>query len=176
MSEILWPRLNRLLDCAADELDRLPEVDPALDGAPERRYVAPGAVVAWDNCCDGQLVVRVARAWPANPFPTKVLAQVPCSYPIAVQIGLSIVRCVAVLDDRGRAPSADETHADGHQMVSDMGALLRAIECCLDEDAGDTVIDQWAPLGPNGGCAGGEWLIWWAPSLVAAPFEEEGSQ
>ena len=39
-----------------------------------------------------------------------------------------------------------------------MTALHTAVACCGDQD--ETVVDQWLPLGPTGGCIGGEWTAW----------------
>ena len=174
----LWDRASDLLVCAVDELEENAAAHDVA-GAPDFRFVAPGGQVAFDNCCGcdtetecgGQLYVRVVKAHPVNPIPTKILAEVPCPYPIGVQLAVGVVRCAHEADAE-TGPTAEELNADSEQMVCDMAALLRALECC-DTDDERTVVDQWVPLGPGGGCVGGEWTFWWTPR-IACP--EEGSQ
>lgn len=143
--------LEALLASALGEL--------ALDGGPEvsKAFVAPGAVVAWDTCCGGQLWVRVVKMHPVNPFPSKALDQVPCQYPLGMQIGLGLIRCQSGIGnlDQMADPSEEALTGDARQMLCDAGALYRALVC--DEGL---LVDQWTPLGPQGGCYGGEWLAW----------------
>lgn len=178
----LWERMLALLDCAVDELDDNAQAGNGL-GAPAHRSVQPGASAVWDDCCDceadescgGQVWVRVARAYPTDPLPIKVLRNIPCPDVVGVQVAVGIVRCVSTMDDLGRAPHPDQLIADGHQMVCDMAALLRAAECCIEDDEA-AVLDQWTPLGASGGCAGGEWTLWWDAPITCSPIDpEEGS-
>lgn len=161
----LWDRAAALLECAVEELDLV--ANPDVEGAPPRVFVNPGGEVAFDDCCEhgGQLWVRVIRAHPVSPIPTKVTREVPCQDPVGVQLGLGIIRCVHVLGDDGDAPSADVLTADARQMVCDMASLLRAIECCDTDDEG-TTLDQWLPIPAQGGCVGGEWTFWWTPRIA----------
>jgi hypothetical protein len=176
----LWDRASDLLDCAVTELDANAD-SHQVAGAPAYRFVAPGGQIAFDNCCDcdheeddgcgGQLYVRVIKAHPVSPIPTKILREIPCPDTIGVHLAIGVIRCAASLDDDGNPPSAETLNAESAQMVCDMAALLRALECC-DTDDERTTIDTWTPLGPAGGCAGGEWSFWWTPRL-ACPDEDE---
>jgi hypothetical protein len=171
-----------LLECAVGELNDNAD-DQGVKGAPDHVSVQPGALAVWDDCCDcdeescgGQVWVRLVRAHPTDPFPTKVLRQLPCPDVIGVQVAVGIIRCVSSLDDQAKAPPPATLILEGHQMVCDMAALLRAAECCLEGDE-VAVLDQWVPLGASGGCAGGEWTVWWDNPVTCSPIEpdeEEG--
>lgn len=126
--------------------DALPD-----DRKPGRSVIAPGGEVAWDNCCDGQLSVRIISAVTAYDRGQK------CVTGIKVTYGVAIVRCVQSLDDRGRPPTEEQITDDGFTMIDDMCALHAGIETT---DLGHrTVIGSWTPSGPMGGCAGGEWTV-----------------
>lgn len=126
-----------------------------LDPVPERVIVyQPGEEVAWDECCDGQLWGRVVSV---DPGPIQPKANgLPCGIPWwSVTLGLGILRCVAVVNDKGTPPSAAKITEDGAQMLADL-ATLQEVVACTGKTA--TVV-SWTPLGPQGGCAGGEWVF-----------------
>lgn len=160
----LWDTLDQLLTCAEASLADTPA------GVPGRVFINPGGLEPWDNCCadGGQLWVRIVRSHPTNPFPLKSLSATPCPY-VATQIGIGTVRCVHTVDDRGRAPSVEEMTSDAGTMVCDMAALYEAIVCCED-----LTLDEWTPRGADGGCAGGEWLVWTDAPLVCPPGTSPG--
>jgi hypothetical protein len=130
---------------------------------PEMASLVPGAQVAWDNCCGGQLWIRVVRIHPVNPNPTKVLEERACGYPLGMQIGIGVVRCQQGVDlmDSDKHPTATQLGEDAARMLRDAGTLLGVL--C---NAG-YIIDQWTPLGPLGACFGGEWTAW--PPEVQLP-------
>ena len=121
-----------------------------------RYFVAPGGEIAWDDCCNGQHWLRVTSVEPVISG-----AYTPCLIGWNVNIGLGVVRCVAVLDDRGIAPSAAALTADACTILADTSALARALletggvasVGCVE----NVTMNTWSPLGPTGGCAGGEW-------------------
>ena len=136
-------------------------VECAVDGltdAPERAFVAPGQEVAWD--CD-QVWVRVLTVEPRYPTSSNVrgATQAPNCGPNAwdVSIGVGAIRCVAVMDDQGSPPSSEVVTENGHEMTRDMLELLVAIQCCALPVP--LRIGSWAPQGPMGGYAGGEWTV-----------------
>lgn len=135
-----------------DEL--LTAVYDELTVKPGRSLVAPGAEVAWDDCCEGQLAVRIVRT---EAIYKSTNGGCPIGY--RVVLGVSIVRCAATVDDRGRAPSPSQISADGHRVTRDMSEVARAIQCYDSPDAMRTWLGEWTPSGPNGGCAGGEWTM-----------------
>ena len=105
MAITLWDRAQSILTCAVDR------VDGAVDRpVPDRRFVAPGSEVAWDDCCDGQLWVRILRVFPSTSFPSKTTAFDPCGSALAAQIGVGILRCQTGLDSEGRHPHRGRAH------------------------------------------------------------------
>lgn len=123
----------------------------ALDRKPGRSIVQPGATVAWDDCCDGQLWVRVISATPVYQGNSN------CAVGMDVTYAVGIVRCVTALDDRGRAPKDTKVTKDGMRTIEDMCTLHTALDGLT---LGHRMqIGTWTPLGPNGGCAGGEWAV-----------------
>lgn len=144
------PLLDEILTAIAD----------ALPVKPARQVISPG-LPAWDDCgCDdepGQLALRVTGVnpvWPRN-------GQGNCEPAMwSISLAISLLQCVATVDDQGNAPSSDMITADGIEMYTAMQLLLSAIVCNvapLDVIDGDTTIGSWTPLDPQGGCAGGEW-------------------
>lgn len=115
----------------------------AISPKPGRSFVQPGGQGAWDDCCDGQLWIRIISIQPAS-------TSIPgCPPEWDVLLGLGIIRCVSTVDDRGIAPPAASLTSEAAQMVSD----LEALESVVAEHKNQ----RWIPLGPQGGCAGGEW-------------------
>jgi hypothetical protein len=160
------PIVLRLLDCLVDRLD--------VYGVPVCRSVwHPGATVPWDACgtasgdAEGQAWVAVQRVYPSDRFPTQTADAhrcIPMGYGVELLVG--VLRCASVVDDSGRAPSADAVTADAIKTSRDRQLTLEAITCCLidDDDPGVYRLGAWEPLGPNGGCVGGQWRL-----DVAAP-------
>lgn len=132
----------------------------ALEWEPGRIiYVASGAQVAWDDCCDGQLWARLVTLEPGEPVGGRnsgARMSGPCGYThYFASVELGIVRCALVLDDQGTAPNAADLTAEGLAGLADMGALLEAIKCFPATRS----ISRWTPTGPQGGCVGGFWTL-----------------
>lgn len=135
-------------------------------------HLAPGAQVAWDNCCEGggQLYLRVIEVYPTagvggTGFPGRDQVQrgPGCGVTmLAFNLGLGIIRCAHVVDDHGNAPSAEEMTGDTLGTLDDMGLLLDVLTCLVPATKGiaRTSINAWTPQGPQGGCVGGEWTFW----------------
>lgn len=137
----------------------LEDVAGYLGDRAERHVIQPGEEVAWDDCCDGQLAVRLISV---NPAPQGAPGARPC--PPAgwnVTLGVSMVRCVASLKDDGEPPSAEEITQDGIDVVGDMTLIQIAIDCVTRArpEVQRLELLGWTPLGPAGGCAGGEWRL-----------------
>ena len=154
--------LGALLDCAED----------ALDPTPGRVLVAPGGEVAWDACCDGQLWVRVVGVTDATDLlGMRVGADGSCQTAAwRVDIGVGVLRCTPTVDDRGRAPAADDLTGNAGQLLEDMAALAGAVACCAPVMRPLDL--AWLPLGPEGGCAGGEWTFGVIRQACPCPEEE----
>jgi len=137
-------------------------------GVPTGRVeLTPGNLPAWDDCCEGQLYLRVIEIFPAAPFPQfdanqRGAAGALCAINMLdVHIGLGVIRCAHKIDDDLKAPTPEEVTGDGEEMVDDAMILLNTILCDLKGIKGimQMKLDRWAPQGVNGGCHGGEWGI-----------------
>lgn len=115
----------------------------------------PGEEVAWDFTCEGgQLHARIVTI---QPGPTVARANgLPCGIPHwDVTVGLGLLRCIAVVNDKGKAPSDAAVSADGQLMLDDLATLQEVVTC-----VGQTrQVLAWSPLGPQGGYAGGEFTF-----------------
>lgn len=149
-ADSLGPRLERVLTAAETALTECSRPVGLV-------HLAPGAQVAWDNCCEdgGQLWVRVIEVYPSGrPFPARDSEQQCGLTTIAARVGLGAIRCAHVVGDNGIAPSAAQMTSDALGATADMSVLLGVLECEVEKPY---KIDRWRPLGPQGGCAGGEW-------------------
>lgn len=119
--------------------------------------LAPGEAVAHDNCCDGQVWVRLSTltANQGNDA-TRQGGLSVCNVPhfLAV-VELGVQRCAAVLDSQGKAPTPEAIAKDGRQSIDDMAALLSVLRC----DDNVRSLGTWQPSGPEGGCHGGSWTF-----------------
>lgn len=147
---------------------------------PGRVELTPGNLPAWDDCCEGQLYLRVIEIFPSgNPFPVFDSAQQgaagKCAIKLmAVHLGLGIMRCAHTIDNDGNAPTPGEVTSDGNQMVDDMQILLDVIVCELEKSFKRIMkvkLDRWAPQGVSGGCHGGEWGFFIAMDPCLCPPE-----
>jgi hypothetical protein len=130
-----------------------------LSVPPGRAVLVPGGQAAWDDCCEGQLSLRLISVTPTLGGATD-RRPTTCTPPLwTVSIGLSLVRCIATVDDKGRAPKEAAITMDGLAMVRDMRELLVALECCVSQLPGVEAlkVGQWLPHLASGGCSGGEW-------------------
>lgn len=117
----------------------------------------PGSQVAWDDCCNGQVWGRLVSI---SPLPTANPSRIPglsgCAAPAFIAtLELGIIRCAAVVDDQGRAPSDMAVSRDGEQSIEDMATLLGVLASLESTRS----IVAWTPQGPEGGCHGGYWTF-----------------
>lgn len=152
LTDALTPHLMDLLGRADQALRQ--EGHPA--DPPARVLMMPGADVVHDDCCDGQLWVRITDIT-AHTASAGVSANQtqwgPCgiNYWVA-SIGLGIVRCAATLDSRGNAPAPEDMTADTVLQNLDAHILAGALA-----ETKNARLVRWTPSGPRGGCVGGEW-------------------
>lgn len=125
----------------------------ALSNAVSNAYVAPGAEVAWDECCAGHLYVRTVSVTPV--FGPTAMDGDHCSirYWLAT-FALGTLRCVEVVDDRGRGPRPYDLTADAAVLLQDMADL--GMFLTSQTNASDM---EWSAQGPEGGCVSGEWAF-----------------
>lgn len=114
----------------------------------------PGEEVAWDEVCEGQLAARIVGIGLNAPM-ANAQGLICGGKWWDVRLGLSLIRCVGVVNDKGKPPTAERITNDGAQMLADIAALQEVVMCVGKTVA--TPAPAWVPLGPNGGAAGGEW-------------------
>jgi hypothetical protein len=159
MSDTFTPVLQDILDATCERFG---------DRRPSLVFIAPGASVAWDNCCenDGQLWIRVIRVHPTagprgGPFPSLDTVQACGIVQLALTVGLGAVRCAHTVTDGGEPPSGDDMTADSMNIFMDASDLLAAAMAGIPsvKRVRKLLVGAWTPAGPTGGCAGGEWEL-----------------
>lgn len=173
MYDTVWPKLLMLRDCLEGTL--------AANGAPTvRTFVAPAGPPPWDICCvagraEGQAWVQLSGTDPTNDFPRQTGPQRLGFGEWAVSVTLGIIRCAAVVDEQGNPPSVDALMANAEKVNRDRMLLQMAIECCflpeLDVEGG-YIIGGWRPLGPNGGCVGGQQTLQFVSEVCGCPEDD----
>lgn len=158
-TDLTGPLLLRLLQCAEE----------SLTVPVGRSHLAPGASVAWDDCCLGQLWVRLVSKVPTGSSrdPGQRCGVVLWRSTVAV----GVMRCAHVVDDQGNPPSPDDLTQDALAVTRDMTDLEQAILCCMRDVPGalGLTVLAWNPLGPSGGCVGGEWTLTVTEHLCGCP-------
>lgn len=160
--DIIGEIMAAVLTCAADALKE-------AGRECGRQLLVPGDVPAWDECCEGFLYVRLITMFPTAgqtaPFPTLDTRPGNCKPNLmGSQLGIGVLRCAAVLDSNGNAPSAEVLTAEARGMTMDASIVLSAIKCCIGDmvETHDLVeqvlLGSWLPLGPET-CTGGEWTL-----------------
>lgn len=160
--DTLAPIIERTLTCLVTRLND-------LDVPVRRAFWHPGTTAPWDACgesgdgAEGQVWVAVPRVYPSDNFPVETTAAHRCApRGFAAELTVGVLRCAAVVDDHGRAPSAEAVTDDALKVSRDRSIVLDAIVCCLmgeDADPGTYRLGGWTPLGPDGGCVGGTWSV-----------------
>lgn len=150
---------TEFLDACADALDTIPAFDANLDGAPTRRFVAPGPIVL--DCCD-QLAVFVGPLSEGDTAPEVPMASFARIN--RVQLVATASRCVPVPDSNGNPPPVGEMEASAEQINADKWALWNYIysligDGLLFDRCCDVIWGGLAPLQPNGGCGGSRLTI-----------------
>lgn len=142
--DVVAPLLESLL---TEVQSRLPEETPVGTIS-----LTPGSTVAWDDCCAGQVWVRVLSITPVASAPACGIDS------LRVEAAVGIVRCWQGLDDSGRPPTADEMTADAQQMLGDADLLLKSLlSWSPPTGARRPLLGRGTPLGPEGYCGGFEW-------------------
>lgn len=132
--------LTALSDCGRDAITR--------------SYVGSGAI-AWDDCC-GTLVVVPERVFRSQEFPNEDTDEVICfDGMIAIELNVMLLRCVPVVDDRGRAPSASLLQVAYDKLLGDAAVLYNALTSQFP-DYWERTNPAQTFIGAQGGCIGVE--------------------
>lgn len=128
----------------------------AANSAPiSHAYVGAG-VIAWDDCC-GTLVVAPETVYRSESFPTENTTEDFCwGGEIALSLVVLLVRCVPVVDDRGRAPTSAELDDAYKALLVDAATVWDAIVCAELPDEWERASVRQTFVGAEGGCIGVE--------------------
>jgi len=166
VSDEVMPLVERLLGCLCTQLAG------TLAGEACVCCPYPGAVAPMDFCCqcevdgrtaEGQAWVTVARIYPTTgSFPTQQRGPVTaCSMQMwAADLTMGVYRCAAGPDARGNPPGCNQVSGDLAKVLSDAAAMRSAALCCFASDeVSDVAVGEWMPVGPTGGCVGGQMTV-----------------
>jgi hypothetical protein len=128
---------NALVECDRDPVNRA--------------YVAAGQI-AWDDCC-GMLVVAPERIYKSARFPEQNANEELCwgGY-LAIDFLVLLVRCVPVVDDRGRAPSAAALQSAYKELIEDAAVVYNACISPLPYEEWERALPTQTFVGAEGGC------------------------
>lgn len=143
-----------LTELYAVEANLLVVAEDALDPPPSTAVVVPGTAIAWDVDGTGLLWVRTVAITPNSVADC-------CTDYLVVTLGLGVLRCVEVMDDRGCPMPPNTLSGYANQLLADMTALRRVLSrvFCGKSHEPSLRAMNWSPLGPEGGVVGGEWTF-----------------
>lgn len=130
-------------------------------GAPERASLVPGgAAVAWDDCCAGQLWVRVGRIFASERFPEPATGALRCETTTwAVEYEVGVLRCASTLDENGEPPSTAQLFGDVERTMADAAGMRQALLYDFGGAHSLVAIGQWLPTEVEGDCVGGTMTV-----------------
>lgn len=134
----------------------------SLDGPVNREVVTFGSIVA-DDCDCGQLAVGINNVFESNSFPASdagIGTNCPGPY-IAVNMTVSILRCVPSPDDNGEGPTPAQLSLAAQEALDDAFIVRETTRCILATmyDTGmiaEFVVGTQTMTEPQGGCGGSD--------------------
>lgn len=146
---------SALLNCLCTEALLNPN-PPSICGFRTGTEASPlgGANAGSDECCGGAAFVRVIRTYPSWGAPEVSGLSIRCAQPIAVEMELSMWRCVPT-GDLGAPPTQAQWNAVHQKLLNDR-LTLAAAACCFFKlrDANSVRIGEWSIDNVSGGCVG----------------------
>jgi hypothetical protein len=132
--------------------------DDASIPLPARRLVTPG-LPAFD--CEQFTVTAMSSYNVSGPISTSVYEQRTAAVGFDLRtliIDLTVVRCMAVLGDSGKAPTVAQIEADAEAVAVDEVALRAAVDVAVADGTlpafTNVAMDQWTAIPPLGGYGG----------------------
>lgn len=86
-----------------------------------------------------------------------IMSSSHCATPLIADVEVGILRCAPAPGLDGAPPTEGAYLASAQLQMADMNAALEAIRCCFGRK--DIRVQGWTPMGPDGGCLGGAWLV-----------------
>ncbi|QDP45520.1 hypothetical protein SEA_FUZZBUSTER_36 [Microbacterium phage FuzzBuster] len=157
--------LNRVTPALKAIVENVVTALDAVDRKPARIVpIAAGTAPAWDECCDGLLYSRIVTIAPAPDRTNPTPANIRCGVHLwIVTAAITIVRCVATVDDGGTPPAAETMAEEGEAILSDAIEIQQALYCT----DGIRQIVNGQPVQEEGMCVGFEWTFNFAVPVCA---------
>lgn len=144
-------------------------LEDSVGGGVQRASMVPGET-AWDQCDCGLLAVSMRRQWLSDDFPEGQFAQSivrssPCNLPWLVgEFRVQVVRCSPSPQGNELAPTPAALDEASRVLLSDMHVMTNTVTATLcDLKETDQIIDytigELDTIGPDGGCVGGELIV-----------------
>lgn len=110
-----------------------------------------------DGDCSS-LASGVVSAIAVDNFPSP--AATGCGERLAYTLRIGIYRCIPVAEDfGGEEPSAEVIGESSAQILRDLEILYCGIRNALRKEKFDYRMNQYTPVGPQGGIGGGHWDV-----------------
>lgn len=127
--------------------------------------VAPGDQAIFDfgaESCGGAIWTRLSSANLTRSFPTMLDTMSNCAATAVYHAEIGILRPGAVPDTTlgGEVifPSDEELFLNSQDQLKDMQVMLEALQA-IGSDYDDFIIQNYIPIGPDGGVVGGTWAF-----------------
>ena len=155
--------------------------DPPRGGLVSRVEHRGGLLVALDRMwpesgCEAMAWVNVLRRWTSTTFPQQSPPD-QCGGFRVLHLQAGVARCATTITDQGLLPTAEEEEAQALTLLDDADRLHLAL-CDAARRASDRgIIDawtmnEWEPIGPEGGVVAGQQTITVQLSSVRLPKQE----
>lgn len=153
---IAYPNMVALVGCVNAELEKSGLESVAFAG------LMPGnqTIHEWcgEDCGGGQLTVRLITEFPTSSFPDQNGEAWTSQMTLAYTLEVEIMRCMPIPED-GQPLSMEHQLSAARAQLADMAAMRRAICACFQSREKAFALGQYTPVGPQGGCVGGNWTV-----------------
>lgn len=141
-----------------------------------------GQLVALDRMwpeagCEALAWVNVLRRWTSTTFPQQSPPE-QCGGFRVLHLQAGLARCATSIDDYGHLPSPEDEEAQALTLLDDADRLHLALCSAARRAAERGIIDayslnEWEPVGPEGGVVAGQQTITVQLTSVRLPNQEE---
>lgn len=153
-------------------------------GTVERIEHRGGLLVALDRMwpeygCQSLAWVNVLRRWTSTSFPAHVPPEA-CGGFRVLHLQAGVARCATTVTDQGILPSAEDEEAQALTLLDDADRLHLALCDAARRATERGIIDaymmnEWEPVGPEGGVVAGQQTITVQLSSVRLPKQEDNA-
>ena len=159
----IYPIMVQMSACLCTEIDDSGLPTPCSCGLMVGELVLDYCSSCKDGKCGGQAWVRLIDAYPSVNFPLPALDNNNCTYPLAFNLEVGIVRCKPLGTANGvrgyNPPSIEQQVKAIRLQTADIAAMRRAINCCLAGSGREYVIQNYSPVPQDADCLGGAFQV-----------------